>query len=84
MAQWSIALQSWESFCKTPAESIFSVPSDLEFNPAQFKHKMCTLNITALQAEFVVYHEFETFIQQVRKEYFEIVVHQSEKKKELE
>ena len=50
-ARWSVALQSWDGFCATPTDSLFTVPAGLNFNMNQFKEKMCNLNVTALIME---------------------------------
>ena len=54
-AQWSVALQSWEGFCATPTDSIFSVPPGLNFDMDQFKSQMCSINMTALLDELNTY-----------------------------
>ena len=50
-ARWGVALQSWEGFCATPTDSLFTVPAGLKFDMNQFKDQMCSLNVTALIME---------------------------------
>ncbi|XP_046362068.2 uncharacterized protein LOC124139094 isoform X1 [Haliotis rufescens] len=50
-AQWSAAMQSFETFCGTDPANLFSIPPTLQFSMAPFLRTICTINITALMEE---------------------------------
>ena len=65
MAKWAEALQSWNIFCSTRADKIFTQPSGLDFNMTQFKSKMCSLDILKLTDELTEFQGIDKLIEQV-------------------
>ena len=79
-ARWGVALQSWEGFCATPTDSLFTVPAGLKFDMNQFKDKMCSLNVTALiMEEYPQYFGVDKLIAMVSGEgcYFDFLAYKT-------
>ncbi|XP_035829835.1 uncharacterized protein LOC101860234 [Aplysia californica] len=55
LERWPQALESWPSFCGTPADLIFTVPPGLAFSMAQFKSEMCKVDPEAFLQELNEY-----------------------------
>ena len=76
MARWTEALQSWNTFCSTQSDFLFTVPPGLDFNLSQFKFQMCSVDVMKLIDEFTQSQGIDELIDLVSEFYmFNALVH---------
>ncbi|XP_041364383.1 uncharacterized protein LOC121379797 [Gigantopelta aegis] len=56
---WPTTMATWDQFCATDSDVLFTVPPSSSFNMSSFLHRMCQLNFTKLANELNNYQGTE-------------------------